>query len=337
MREPHTEPVRADWWTTGAARVNASAAWEQALRDCYLDWELTKSVGSNFKAEIRQRPLSEIRLVECHCGPCSGRRVLRQTNKEGEPFVGIQVVVGGGERFRIGKQVISVSEGDLVFWNSYEATEFEVVEDLHKITLLMPQSLLESRLEMGMLIRGGVVNKSTATGAMLYSHIRALACQFDAISEREVFGIKWSSIELGAATALGLQQPIISPSKEHTRRIQKYILAELQNPELCIQKIADDNGISVRYVHSLFACQGCTISQWIMERRLERCRDALGARRDGRGVVKDVAFQGGFNDTAHFTRVFKKRCEQKPLEFWISTHPTCENSYDVFKAPRPVE
>jgi AraC-like DNA-binding protein len=58
-----------------------------------------------------------------------------------------------------------------------------------------------------------------------------------------------------------------------------------------------------------------------MERRLERCRDALGARRDGRGVVKDVAFQWGFNDTAHFSRVFKKRFGKTPLEFWEATHP----------------
>ena len=324
MREPKTHPVREDWWSTDSSDwndKNRSAAWEQALRDCYLDWELIKPVGDDFAAKIRQRPLNEIKLVECCCGPCSGRRVLRQTNKEGEPFVGIQIIVGGSERFQIGQQTISVSEGDLIFWNSYESTEFEVMTDLHKITLLMPQSLLESRLEMGMLIRGGVVNRRTAAGAMLYSHIRTLASQFDAILDEEVFGIKWSSIELGAATAVWLQQPFVSPSKEHTRRIQKYILSELQNSELSIQKIADDNGISVRYVHSLFGALGCTVSQWIMERRLERCRDALAARRDGRGVVKDVAFQWGFNDTAHFSRVFKKRFGQTPLQYWETTHP----------------
>lgn len=320
MREPHTEPVRADWWTTDVAQVTKSAAWEQALRDCYLDWELTKPVHDDFRAQIRQRHLSDIRLVQCQCSPCSGRRVLRRTNQEGEPFVGIQVVLSGGERFKIGQKTITVTKGDVVFWNSYESTEFEVVEDLHKVTLLMPQSLLESRLEMGALIRGGIVNTQTASGSLLYSHICTLASQFSNISDEEVFGIKWSSIELGAATAVWLQQPIVSPSQEHTRRLQKYILAQLQNADLSVQKIADDNGISVRYVHSLFGALGCTVSQWIMERRLERCHDALGARRDGRGVVKDVAFQWGFNDTAHFSRVFKKRFGQTPIEFWESVH-----------------
>lgn len=305
---------RDEWWTT-IGTTDKSAAWEQALRECYLEWELTKPVSSDFSARIRKRPLDEVDLVECVCDPCAGRRVLRQ-NKEGQPFVGMQIVISGRERFHIGEKTITVGTGDVVFWNSYEETEFEVIEPLHKITLLMPQALLESRLELGMLIRGGIVETRTATGALLYSHIQALSGQFGLISPQEVYGIKWSSVELGAAAAVWLQQPMSTPSQIHTRGIQNYILKNLQDPELSVRQIANDNGISVRYVHSLFSPLGTTVSQWILERRLERCRDALGARRDSRGVVKDVAFQWGFNDASHFSRVFKKRYGVTPLEYW---------------------
>lgn len=320
MRVPGIELVGESWWTTDSVRNNKTAAWEQALRDCYLDWELTKPLGGEFRARIRQRLLSEIKLIECQCSPCSGRRVLRHTNEDGESYIGIQIVVAGSERFRMGRKTVTVSEGDLVFWNSFEPTEFEVLADIHKVTLLMPQSLLESRIEVGVLISGGVVDTRTAAGAMLFSHIRTLASRFDVIASDEVSGIKWASIELGAASAMWLQQPIVSPSKVHLRKLQKYILAELQNSELSVAKIANDNDISIRYVHSLFGALGCTVSQWIMERRLERCRDALGARRDSRGVVKDVAFQWGFRDTAHFSRVFKKKFGQTPLQYWETTH-----------------
>lgn len=308
------QDVHRSWWTATDSN-DKSAAWEQALRACYLDWELTKPVGSDFSARIRKRPLDEVDLVECVCDPCAGRRVLRH-NKEGQPFVGMQIVISGRERFNIGGNTITVGTGDVVFWNSYEETAFEVIEPLHKITLLMPQALLESRLELGMLIRGGIVETRTATGALLYSHIQSLSGQFDAISPQEVYGIKWSSVELGAAAAVWLQQPMSTPSQVHTRRIQNYILKNLQDPDLSVKQIAHGNGISVRYVHSLFSPLGTTVSQWIMQRRLERCRDALCVRRECRGVVKDVAFQWGFNDAAHFSRVFKKRYGVTPLQFW---------------------
>jgi len=312
--------VCRDWWTTPQGQ-DKSTSWEQALRACYLDWELTKPVGSEFAARIRKLPLDEVSLVECVCDPCSGRRVLRH-NKEGQPFVGMQVVVSGRESFHIGDKTITVGTGDVVFWNSYEETEFEVLEPLHKITLMMPQALLESRLELGMLIRGGVVERRTATGALLYSHIQALSGQFDVISAPEIYGIKWSSVELGAAAAVWLQQPMSTPSQIHTRRIQNYILKNLQDPDLSVRRIAHENGISVRYVHSLFAPLGTTVSQWIMERRLERCKDALASRRESRCVVKDVAFQWGFNDAAHFSRVFKKRFGSTPLKYLDTVRST---------------
>jgi len=313
------EQVRRAWWTTNQAR-DKSSAWEGALRSCYLDWELTKAVADEFQAKIRKRRLDEVSLVECYCDPCSGRRVRQQLDKEGQPFVGIQIVVSGHERFKIGDKTITVGSGDVVFWNSYEATEFEVVEPLHKITLLMPQALLESRLQLGMLIRGGIVDTRTATGALLYSHIRGLCIQFEEISSQEVYGVKWSSIELAAAAAVWLQQPMLTSAQTHTRQIQNYILKNLQDPSLSVKQIADNNGISIRYVHSLFSPLGETVSHWIMERRLERCKDALASRHQSRGVVKDVAFQWGFNDTAHFSRVFKRRFGRTPLEYWEYTH-----------------
>lgn len=313
---PHSD----DLWNSLEDATDKSFAWEEALRTCYLDWELTKPVGPDFKARFRKRPIDELDLIECICSPCSGRRVFRQTNREDKPFIGMQIVLSGSERFTIGDKTLRVSRGDVVFWNSFEETEFEVLEELHKITLLVPQALLEARLELGLLIQGGIVDTESATGAVLYSHIQTLAQRFTSIAPQEIYGIKWSTVELGAAAAVWLQQPFMTPSQAHTRRIQNYILSNLQDPELSLAKIARENGISIRYIHSLFSTLGTTASQWIMDRRLERCRDALASRRDSRGLVKDVAFQWGFNDATYFGRVFKKKFGLTPLEFWAQTN-----------------
>jgi len=261
-----------------------------------------------------------MRLIECYCGPCSGRRVLSQGCKEGVPFVGIQILLDGGERFRIGNKTVSVTSNSMVFWNSFESTDFEVRTDLHKVTLLMPQSVLESRLQIGSLIRGGVVDTSEGIGALLFAYIRELASQFDSVYADDGFGPKWACIELGATAALGLQQPFVRSPKSHLHRIQTYVLQRIQDPELSVTRIANENGISVRYLHSLFAAHGCSISKWILECRLERCRDALTARKNGRCVVKDVALQWGFTDTAHFSRVFKRHFGMTPYECWSSAH-----------------
>lgn len=313
--------ITTEWWSTDSVAKNKAAAWERALCSCYLNWELTKPLDESFRAQIRQRMFGDIKLIECECGPCSGQRSMRQVDKDGDVYVGIQIVTGGRERFKLGDKTTEVGPGSLVFWNSFEPTKFEVHQSgLSKITLLMPQSLLESRMQLGLLIRGGVLDSTFGIGAILFSHLRAIAAEFDKLADEDAMGVKWASVELGAAAATRLQQPTPRASKSHLRYVQKYILENLQDPELSVQKIADGNGISVRYVHTLFAALGCSVSRWIMDRRLERCRDALVSRSDARCIVKDVAFQWGFSDTAHFSRVFKKKFGFTPLEMWHVAH-----------------
>jgi len=73
------------------------------------------------------------------------------------------------ERFRFEGESVVVGTGDLVIWNSCQATEFEVLEQLHKSTVMIPLSLIEARLSPGSQIKGGVISTKSGVGALLYS------------------------------------------------------------------------------------------------------------------------------------------------------------------------
>ena len=70
----------------------------------------------------------------------------------------------------------------------------------------------------------------------------------------------------------------------------------------------------MRYLHLLFSRFGTTVSRWILERRLERCRRELVVTGPHKNIT-EVAFKWGFNDAAHFSRVFKKRYGVPPREY----------------------
>ncbi len=304
------------WWTTDSVPQSKSMAWENAISESYFSWQLLRPVDDEFHARIRQRKIGDIRLVEARCGPCSGRRLLNSIAREGGPYIGLQAVLDGTERFEIDGRSVVVSKGDLVLWNSHQGADFEIKENLHKITLLLPQSVLQSRLQLGSMIKGGVVDTGYGIGRLLYSHICELARDFHSEYHDDGFGAKWATVELSAAASLSLQEPLTRAPKSHLRRVQNYILENLQDPDLNVVSIADANSISARYLHTLFTATDTTVSRWILEQRLQRCHDALSGRKDGRCVVKDVAFQWGFADSSHFSRVFKKQYGISPHEHW---------------------
>ena len=113
-------------------------AWQVALNANYGRWQVTRSVDEGFAASILNRDFSGVRVVECVCDPCTGRRLPQFVEQEPEPYVGVQITKAGRERFHLGGEDISLGAGDLVIWTSTRPAEFTVVERLHKVSLVLP-------------------------------------------------------------------------------------------------------------------------------------------------------------------------------------------------------
>jgi AraC-like DNA-binding protein len=98
-------------------------------------------------------------------------------------------------------------------------------------------------------------------------------------------------------------------------RIEYFIDSHLPDASLSPALIAAATGISVRHLHRIFAARGCTVTEWIRERRLERCRTDLAdpALRDR--YITDIAFFWGFSDSAHFSHCFRQAFGVSPREF----------------------
>lgn len=90
-------------------------------------------------------------------------------------------------------------------------------------------------------------------------------------------------------------------------RILDYMERHFAEAELSPRRIAAAHDISTRYLHAVFKPSGTTVARWIWERRLQACHDDLADPSRRHQSVSDIALARGFNDTAHFSRVFKKR------------------------------
>lgn len=91
----------------------------------------------------------------------------------------------------------------------------------------------------------------------------------------------------------------------HLMRIERYISANLGDPELTPARIADFSGISLRYLHKLFSGSGYTVREWVKIQRLEAAHRDLAASPLGINIG-EIAYRWGFSDQAQFCRAFKQ-------------------------------
>lgn len=79
------------------------------------------------------------------------------------------------------------------------------------------------------------------------------------------------------------------------------------DPHCSALSIAQELGLSLRYVHNLLQASGIGFSERVLELRLQRTRTMLADRRHDHLRVSEVALVCGFSDISYFNRSFRRR------------------------------
>ena len=97
-------------------------------------------------------------------------------------------------------------------------------------------------------------------------------------------------------------------------RIIAFIDDNLDDTELTPRKIAAANRISLSYLYSLFCDDDMSVARLIQARRLQKAYEILIADTHGTRLVSEVAYQVGFKNPSHFSRIFSQRYQVAPRD-----------------------
>ena len=89
------------------------------------------------------------------------------------------------------------------------------------------------------------------------------------------------------------------------------ILAKIEagfaNPGICAQAVAQELGLSARYVQNLLQESGTGFGDRVLELRLQKARQMLSDRLHDRLLISEIAYCCGFSDVSYFNRSFRRR------------------------------
>lgn len=108
------------------------------------------------------------------------------------------------------------------------------------------------------------------------------------------------------------REPVTGVRAARLREIKSYILDNLRQHGLSIHGVASRHSISAGYVRQLFAAEGTTFTEFVLQQRLAAAATMLRDPHFADRSVTAIAFEAGFGDIAYFNRIFRRRLGKKP-------------------------
>jgi AraC-like DNA-binding protein len=205
-------------------------------------------------------------------------------------------------------------------WSIYDTTDSYAVanpERVEHLIVMLPKAQLASRgiaLDSLMARRlGGSGGISRLALDTMRNAFRELPSMPDAaargVGEAITQLVHLSLLELaGQATAQTQREAL-------RERIKQHVAQHLADPGLTVDSIARALNVSRRQLYNSFAEEADGVAGYILARRLEACRLALASRHEPQRSITDIALGFGFQNMAHFSRVFRAHLGVAPSDY----------------------
>ena len=262
-----------------------------------------------FHGSIEARRVAGLELTLFSCSEVSFQKFpVVKLNSESRACIVI-TQLAGVQRYDQNRKVAILKRGDTTLIDSGRPWSSDSQDDCARLYLRVPYFLMEGRLGLSPVPIARRISGTSGLGTILYGFSTSLFRQAEDFSSEEgaaaldayfrILRACFGDQENGSANQ--------SCADMLWARMATYIESHLPETDLGPAKIASAMDISVRHVHRVFSSKGCSVADWIRERRLRQCRNDLSNCQLRRKSITEIAFFWGFNDSAHFSRAFKSQ------------------------------
>jgi AraC-like DNA-binding protein len=308
----NTDPTALSSWVNVFRAPAEDAEWDSILSDIMLPGHVkidprarypgaattARLAGGGVIADLRM-PALEVEHRAEHMIHASEREVL------------VHLVLEGGGTLEQEDTRFNFQTGDITFRSAHRPSKVQFSSaSVHLIALRLPLARWQGYVP------------ATLRGPALAPHDHSLTRTANAFVRQMENGlpncdrIALAALEQSFVLLLGAacQQFHPNPPADNApsegvrwRQIHDHIDAHLFDPALTPKDCAQVLQISERYLYRILANHGERFSEVLLRKRLDASAERLRDPRFDRYQIASIAWQCGFKDAAHFSRVFSKR------------------------------
>mgnify|MGYP002759820754 CR=1 FL=1 len=205
-----------------------------------------------------------------------------------------------------------LASGDLVLLDVTRPSDFHFSGLSDQVSLILPRQEVLRRFREQRLRINQRIDAASAMGAMSAVLVGQLLNDTRLTTDESLAVLDAILALLRPALTAAPGEPSDASPPAVMAKAKAVIERYLADETLCPERIASVAGTSVRNLHRLFARYETSVGRYILERRLQRCAEAI-LQSDVK--ITPIALSWGFKDLSHFSRAFKSEFGVSPREY----------------------
>ena len=299
--------------TTEVGEREQLSYWNDLVCRTFPRVEVTPLLEGPFFGTIATDHLAFVNFAEVTTQPSlvtRSKQFIAQTNKDDVKAI-YQLV--GETTFNHEGRMAHLGPGNWVFLDCTLPYSLKHTQAYNKnvvLVLQLPKPAFCARLPNPESLTGYSLSSQTGLGRVTYDFIQSLRRDNARIEPETKPQLAETLVDL-LATNL---RETLCPAKAVARNravalleVKSFIHQHLADPTLSSFAIAEALNISKSYLYLLFQDENTTVNRTIWDLRLEKCRADLANPLHSHRTITEIAFTWGFNNSTHFSRLFKDR------------------------------
>jgi AraC-like DNA-binding protein len=293
-------------------------AWHDAICEIYLQVDCTAQQQDDYEGFVRELRFGAVTLTDTLSSPQSVLRQKRHLARLEKDCYFMGLAQSGCVTVHQASSSLTMHPGVGALYCASEPYQLRCDVKLRSFWAELPRQAFASRFDSEAPPLMARLDLSRGLGRIAVEFCATLAqegAQLDLQPRAELGEQFMDLLALAISADSGRQAAAdVSVRRARLRSVKSYIDAHLSDPHLSLAKIAEKNGISLRYLHLLFRPTDMSVSEWVRMRRLQRCYEQLTSPMHRTRSVTEIAYAMGFSSSSHFSNLFRSHFGLRPTD-----------------------
>jgi AraC-like DNA-binding protein len=293
--------------------------WAQFVARELCSFSIRSRGESNFRVDAWTR--SEGGFVVAHFATIAGRAQLERTpteiGRDSRDNYCLYLPLRGEHEVEQCNRDVILKPASLTLLTTGEPYVQTKRGDNDTLYLLMPRAFVDQRLTHGEDICARVVDAQNGVGKLAMDTVSSLCREAARMSSREFLGacnLAGELVLLGLSGAADLTSNARSIRASNLARAKRVIRLRMADPDLSLDDISRECGLSLRYLHDLFQDDGRTVREYLQGERLHAARRRLERAVPGATTVTEIGMACGFSSPSVFSTAFRRAFGVSPRD-----------------------